>query len=172
MLSDCVISWLYMHVLTLTWENFISVKFSSVFLVFQCGASGRSLLASGRVEFSSSDGSRFGVRTDGVLKSAQNLFHERTWAVILFRTGNLIRPNVRNRFAPFRGRARTDVIKTPSGRVPHKGYKLPRSSLSPLIPHKLFSLAPCEWSHFLCAFSLSFHVFFSCLISFSLFYNY
>jgi hypothetical protein len=175
MLSDCVISWLYMHVLTLTWENFISLKFSSVFLVFQCGASGP-------VEFSSSDSSRFGVRTDGILKSERNLKHVRTWAVILVRTGNLIRPDVRNRFAPFRGSARPDVIKTPSGRVPHRGYKLPRSSPSSLILHKIFSLAPCEyvfffkfleWSHFLWAFSLSFQVFFFffCVISFSLFYN-
>jgi len=55
MLSDCVINWLYMRILTLTWENLIYVNFSSVFLVFQCGVSGRSLLASGRVEFSQSD---------------------------------------------------------------------------------------------------------------------
>jgi hypothetical protein len=31
MLSDCVISWLNMHVLTLTLENFISIKFSQFF---------------------------------------------------------------------------------------------------------------------------------------------
>jgi len=83
--------------------------------------------------------------SDGVLKSGQNLFHVRTWAVILVRTDNLIRPDVHNRFAPFRGSARPNAIKTPSGRAPHRGYKLPRSSLSPLIPHKLFSLAPCEY---------------------------
>jgi hypothetical protein len=144
MLSDCVISWLYLHVLTLTWENLIFVKFSSFFLVFQCRVSGRSLLASGWVEFNSSDGARFGVRTDGVLQSGRNLFHVRTWAVILGRTDNLIRPDVRNRFAPFQGNALLDVIKIPSGRVPHRGYKLPRSPISPLIPHKLSSLAPCE----------------------------
>jgi hypothetical protein len=36
----------------------ISVKFSSVFMMFQCGASGQSLLASGRVELSRPDGIR------------------------------------------------------------------------------------------------------------------
>jgi hypothetical protein len=145
--------------------------------VFQCGASGRSLLASRRVEFNSSDDSHFGVRTDGVLESERNLFHVRTRAVILLRTGNLIRPDVRNRFAPFRGSARPNVIKTLSGRVPHKGYKLPRSSLSPSIPHKIFSLAPCEyivfsfWSDLIfCVHSYS-HSRYLFFISFSSFYN-
>jgi hypothetical protein len=38
-------------------RKFDLCKFFSVFLVFQCGASGRSLLASGQVGFSHSDGS-------------------------------------------------------------------------------------------------------------------
>jgi hypothetical protein len=34
MLSDCVISWLYMRVLTLTWGNLISVNFPQLFWCF------------------------------------------------------------------------------------------------------------------------------------------
>jgi len=34
MLSDCVISWLYMRLLTLTWENLISVNSSQLFWCF------------------------------------------------------------------------------------------------------------------------------------------
>jgi hypothetical protein len=37
-------------------RKFDSVKFSSVIQVFQCGVSGRSLLASGRVKHGSPDG--------------------------------------------------------------------------------------------------------------------
>jgi hypothetical protein len=99
------------------------------FLVFQCGVSGRSLLASGRVEFSNSDGALFGVRTDGVLSSEQDLFHVRTWAITFGRTGNLIRPDARNHFVHFRGSTRpdgdpTEVINSPDRRslstIPHK----------------------------------------------------
>jgi len=49
MLSDCVISGLYMRVLKLTLKNLISVNFFSIFILFQCEASGRSLLTSGRI---------------------------------------------------------------------------------------------------------------------------
>jgi hypothetical protein len=38
-------------------RKFDLCKFFSVFLMFQCGASGQSLLASGQVGFSRSDGS-------------------------------------------------------------------------------------------------------------------
>jgi hypothetical protein len=64
MLSDCVFSRLYMHVLKLTWEKLISINFP-LFYVFQCEASGLSLLASGRVDFRCRDDIFFGVRTGG-----------------------------------------------------------------------------------------------------------
>jgi hypothetical protein len=50
MLSDCIINGLYMRVLKLTWEKLIFVHFPQ-FSVFQCEASGRSLLTSGLVDF-------------------------------------------------------------------------------------------------------------------------
>lgn len=80
MLSDCVISRLCMRILTLTWENLISVKFFSVFLVLQCGASRRSLLVSGRLGFSRSDVS--------LLESEPN------WSLVI-RTSRVVRPDAR-----------------------------------------------------------------------------
>lgn len=117
MLTNCVITWLYIHVLTLTWENLISVKFSSVFLVFQCGASGRSLLAFGRVEFSGLDVT--------FLESGPG----RSFVV---RMRLALRPNALDQPAPFWGSARPDVIKTPSEWGLHRGYKSPLlAALSP-----------------------------------------
>jgi hypothetical protein len=48
MLSDCAISGLYMCVLKTDMRKKLNLANSSVFYFFQCGASGRSLLASGR----------------------------------------------------------------------------------------------------------------------------
>jgi hypothetical protein len=68
--------------------------------MFQCGASGRSLLESGRVELSRSDA-----------RGNQQLDGKDTC------------PDVRELSAWFRGSARPDDINTLSERGPHKPYK-------------------------------------------------
>jgi hypothetical protein len=98
------------------------------FLVFQCGASGRSTLTSGRTGGPDSSPLESGwgwnqhvwTGPDGV----------RTRAVIIVRTVFLNRPNARNHSTPFRGSERPDIINPPSGRGPHSGYKMPRSPIS------------------------------------------
>jgi hypothetical protein len=49
MLSDCVISGLYVRVLKLTLKKFDFYEFFSIFLLFQCEAFGRSLLTFVRI---------------------------------------------------------------------------------------------------------------------------
>jgi hypothetical protein len=154
MLSNCVISWLYMCVLTLTWGNLISINFPQFFLVFQCGASGRSTLTSGRTSgpegtlLESGRGWSPHVRTgpDGV----------RTRAVIIVRMVSLYRPDARNHSAPFWGSKRPDVINPPSERGPHSGYKNPARRI-PFIPHKIWTFGClrviCLWVLWFFAYS-------------------
>jgi hypothetical protein len=114
MLSDYVISRLYMRVLKLTWEKLISVKFSLVFLMFQCGASRQSLLGSGRVELIHPDGSGY----------------VRTRVAINGRTVSITRSDARDLSAWFRGSARPYDIISPSGQGPHRPYKYLVAALS------------------------------------------
>jgi hypothetical protein len=93
-------------------RKFDLCKFFSVFLVFQCGASGRSTLTSWRTGgpdgtlLESGRGWSPHVRTgpDGV----------RTRAVIIVWMVSLYRPDPRDQSAPFRGSERPDVINPPS----------------------------------------------------------
>jgi hypothetical protein len=102
-------------------RKFDLCKFSSAFLVFQCGASGRSTLTSGRTG-----------GPDGSLLESGRRWSPHVWtgpdgvrtrAVIIVRTVSLYRPDARDQSAPFRGSERPDVINPPSGRGPHSGYK-------------------------------------------------
>jgi hypothetical protein len=138
MLSDCVISWLYMRVLTLTWGNLISLNFPQLFWCFSVerpdGLHWRpdgSPLESGR---------RWSphVRTgpDGV----------RTRAVITVWTVSLYRPDARDQSAPFWDSERPDVINPPFGRGSHIGYKNPCSPRSLPTPQNHCFLAVCELS--------------------------
>jgi hypothetical protein len=112
-------------------RKFDLCKFFSVFLVFQCGASGRSTLTSGRTGgpdgFSLESGWRWSphVRTgpDGV----------RTHAVIIVQTISLYCPDACDLSAPFRGSECPDVINPPSGRGPHSSYKMTR------LPNSLYT---------------------------------
>jgi hypothetical protein len=128
--------WLCYQLIIHVWSNtdlrkFDLCKFSSVFLVFQCGASGRSTSTSGRRW---SPHVRIGP--DGV----------RTRAVIIIWTVSLYRPDASGQSAPFRGCKRPDVINPPSGRGPHRGYKIPYSPYSLLTPQNHCFLAVCELS--------------------------
>jgi hypothetical protein len=89
-------------------RKFDLCKFFSVFLVFQCGASGRSLLVSGRVGFSRSDGTclESGPSWSLVVRTIRAVRQDRRW---------LHRPDARDLFAPFQGSKRPDVITPPSG---------------------------------------------------------
>jgi len=106
-------------------RKFDLCKFSSVFLVFQCGASGRSTLMFGQTGgpdetlLESGRGWSPHVRTgpDGV----------RTRTIIIVRTVSLYRSDARDQSAPFRGSERPDVINPPSGQGPHSGCKNPCS---------------------------------------------
>jgi hypothetical protein len=123
-------------------RKFDLCKFSSVFLVFQCGASGLSTLTSKRIGgpdgtlLESGRGWSPHVRTgpDGVW----------TCAVIIVRTVSLYRSDARDQSAPFRGSERPDIINPPSRRGPHKGYKNPCSWHSLPTPTKSLFLAVCE----------------------------
>jgi hypothetical protein len=118
------------------------------FCVFQCGASERSVLMSGRT--GSLDGTLLKsgrewsphVRTgpDGV----------RTRAVIIVRTVSLYRPDARNQSTPLQGSERPDVINPLSGRGTHRGYKFPCSPHSHYTPLNL--TFGCLWPLFLCVF--------------------
>jgi hypothetical protein len=106
-------------------RKFDLYKFFSAFLVFQCVATGRSTLTSGRtggpdgspLESGRRWSSHVRTRPDGV----------RTRAVIIVRTVSLYRPDARDLSAPFRGSERPDIINPPSRRGPHRGYKMSRS---------------------------------------------
>jgi hypothetical protein len=145
-------------------RKFDLCKFFSFFLVFQCGASGRSLLAFGRVGSSRSDGSflEFGPSWSHVVRTIRVFI--RTSVGFIVRTTSLYRPDVRDLSTPSWGGERPDIITPPSRRGPHSGYKMPRSpvSFSPYPTKSTFwhfvsEWFWCFWSNFIivfCAFSL------------------
>jgi len=142
MFSDCVISWLYMRVLTLTWGNLVAVNFPPLFWCFSVerpdGLHWRpdgSLLESGRRWIPHV---RAGL--DGV----------RMRAIIIVRTVSLYRPDAGDQSAPFWGSERSDVINPPSGRGPHRGYKYPCSPHSHSTPQNLTFV--WLWVPFFCEF--------------------
>jgi hypothetical protein len=102
-------------------RKFDLCKFSSAFLVFQCGASGRSTLTSRRTGGPDSSPLESGLRWSQHVRTGP----DGVWtpAVIIVRTVSLYRPDGRGQSAPFRGCERPDVINPPSGRGPHRGYE-------------------------------------------------
>jgi hypothetical protein len=142
MLSDCVISWLCMRILTLTWENLISVNFSQFFWCFSverpdglhwrpdelvvrtalpwspdwdgANMSGQDLTESGRPLSSSSERSLYIVRTG----AASLLLFE----VASVRTSSIHRPDGDP----------TEAMKTSARRIL-------------TLPHKISLLAGCEF---------------------------
>jgi hypothetical protein len=128
MLSDCVISGLYMRILKLTWEKIDFCEFSLVFWCFNverpngysCPPNGWSLV----------------VRTGSV--------YIRTHAAINDRSIRITLPDAHDLSAWFRGSARPDGVNTPSGRGPHRGYIYPWSPPIHSTPPKSHFLASCE----------------------------
>ena len=106
-------------------RKFDLCKFFSAFLVFQCGASGRSTLTSGRTGGPDGSPLESGRRWSPHVRTGPD--GVRTRAVIIVRTVSLYRPDARDQSAPFRGSERPDVINPPSGRGPHSDYKMLRS---------------------------------------------
>jgi hypothetical protein len=117
-------------------RKFDLYKFSSVFLVFQCGASGRSTSTSGRTGGPDGSPLESGRRWSPHVRTGPDRVQTRT--VIIVRTVSLYRRNARGQSAPFWGSERPDVINPPSGRGHHRGYKNPCS------PHSL----PTPQNHF------------------------
>jgi hypothetical protein len=109
-------------------RKFDLCKFFLAFLVFQCGAFGRSTLTSGRTGGPDGSPLESGRRWSPHVRTGPD--GVQTCAVIIVRTVSLYRPNARDRSAPFRGSERPDVINPPSGRGPHSGYKMPRLPIS------------------------------------------
>jgi hypothetical protein len=109
-------------------RKFDLCKFFKAFLVFQCGASGRSILTSGRTGGPDGSPLESGRRWSSHVRTGPD--GVRTRAVIIVRTVSLYRPDARDHSGPFRGSERPDVINPPSGRGPHSGYKVPRSPIS------------------------------------------
>jgi hypothetical protein len=110
--------------------------------VFQCGASGRSTLTSGRTGGPDGSPLESGWRWSPHVRTGPGKVRMR--AVIIARTVSLYHPDARDQSAPFRGRERPDVINPPSGRGPHRGYKNPCSPHSSSYPTKSELLAACE----------------------------
>jgi hypothetical protein len=131
MLSNCVFSRLYMHVLKLTWEKLIFVNFPQ-FSVFQFEASGQVDFHSPDDIFWSPDGRSLVVWTVSS--------YIRMRAATNGQTIRINRPDARDLSTWFRGNARPDGINTPSGRGPRKGY---------IYPWSLFLLPTPPQSHFL-----------------------
>jgi hypothetical protein len=117
-------------------------KFFSVFLVFQCGVSGRSTLTSGRNGGPDGSPLESGRRWSPHVQTGPD--GVRTRAVIIVRTVSLYRPDARNQSASFRGSERPDFFNPSSERGPHRGYKNPCSPHSSLYPTKSEILAACE----------------------------
>jgi hypothetical protein len=106
----------------------------------------------------------------GDLSSGQYLPYVRTQAGFIERTVTLNRSDTRDQSASFRGSARPDVIKTPFGRGPHRGYKNPLLTALSTIPHKFYfwlivsKLFVSSWLSF-CIF-LSHSKYFSVMLKF------
>jgi len=109
-------------------RKFDLCKFFSAFLVFQCGASGRSTLKSGRTGGPDGSPLESGRRWNSLVRTGPDGVWTR--AVIIVRTVSSYHPDARDLSAPFRGSERPDVINPPSGRGPQSGYKMPRSPIS------------------------------------------
>jgi hypothetical protein len=109
-------------------RKFDLCKLSSAFLVFQCGASGRSTLTSGWTGGPNGSPLESGRRWSPHVRTGPDGVWTR--AVIIVRTVSLYRPDARDHSAPFRGSEHPDVINPPSGQGPHSGYKMPRSPIS------------------------------------------
>jgi hypothetical protein len=109
-------------------RKFDLCKFFSAFLVFQCGASGRSTLTFGRTGGPDSSPLESGRRRSPHVRTGPDGVQTR--AVIIVRTVSLYRPDARDLSTPFRGSERPNVINPPSRRGPHNGYKMPKSPIS------------------------------------------
>jgi hypothetical protein len=149
-------------------RKFDLCKFFSAFLVFQCGASGRSTLTSGRTGGPNGSPLESGRRWSQHVRTGPD--RVRTRAIIIVRMVSLYRPDARDLSAPFQGSERPNIINPSSGRGPHSGYKMPRSPISLHTPqNQIFWLFVSKVGFKFLAFCiyLSYFRYFSSLFLFS-----
>jgi hypothetical protein len=145
MRSDCVISWLCMHILTLTWENLISVnssQFSWCFSVERPDGipwipDGCSMVV--WTVFSGSPDIAVPRSPDRSCCTSELMCD-----VTIVRKGNLFCSDDLDRYARSQGpRVRTSWKLRPDG-WPIGAINCPESAILYLIPHKINLLAFCE----------------------------